>query len=454
MKKLLIILLIVSPGIVSGQSKLSELSEDATVDGSDWIYDIQSGTSYKMSMQTLMNFIGASKDSIQDNLEDSCSDLRTAINDISAGEYWSMRARLYDGTLYRIVYPTDGVNYMNLRLGSSPPIGVDKAENQYRLYCDGQSYFNDTTFMPALKFNSASFIYDSISTIWFRDGSQKYSLSELTNLPSTLSTNWDLATSTHDIHIQDGDGNGYFWDYSTGILKLTADGYIDFEAPYSTHDSVFSTDIAAVNSHFDYITLNDERIDDWDDVGGSGGTLGTYVDGSSSGIDTVWMPVVVNIAGPTGTSTDSSDYIAVINDPTVDQIYLQTISLSSANILAGDSIQILAAPGTGIAYIPIKAAFFFDYGTATYASMATTYIRTGVYGSEVNIGILSNTMFHNTADRLYHSTEDDTNIFEIQGGTDTDLGVNQSIWIDLGDNAVTGDGTGVLKFWYTKADFN
>lgn len=160
----------------------------------------------------------------------------------------------------------------------------------------------------------------------------------------------------------------------------------------------------------------------------------------------------------------SKQYIVVV-DPTMtyfdtvaleidssDAVYCATLTISSANILAGDSLQIVAAPGAGKIIVPVKVSAFLDYGGTAYSSTTTSYIKTKGGGTARNIWSLENAFFQATADG-YHWDQPSGDYLE-KLTVNTPFDSNTSYWLDLDDAITTGNGIVKIKLYYTIADFN
>lgn len=365
MKKILFILIMfVLAGSAFGQAKkISALTEDATLSGNEYFPTIEGGNNYKMKIRTVLDNVYTSVDSARSELADTAAALRTEIGNIGAGEYFNYVETRGIPASYTI-YSKYGLKYPGLWLGSNP----GTAYNKYMLYVDGLSAFTDTIYAGnGIQLGENTFIYDSLGTIYLTNSTIKYDLSGLTALPTSLTEDWTLSTGAYDLNFTDASGNGYLYDVSEKRLTLKADDIL-LDADYVEADSIYADSVGFQKITTDNICLNDECIDDWSDVGGSGGTgIGTYYAGSASRKDTVWMPVVIE-ENPAFNGADSVDYIAVVTDTLATDEYLRTIAITAANINNGDTLELVPAPGAGYSIFPTEILIYLTGNTAVTGS--------------------------------------------------------------------------------------
>jgi hypothetical protein len=78
-----------------------------------------------------------------------------------------------------------------------------------------------------------------------------------------------------------------------------------------------------------------------------------------------------------------------------------SVAISSAQILAGNTtpVQLVAAPGAGLAIIPISAVVKYTYITAAYATNTSQVIYLDTLNSSDNVLILIQTMLAQTANK-------------------------------------------------------
>jgi len=515
MKKLILFgLILISAAAGAQNKKLSELSTRSTLDGSEYTYIIYAGTSYKMLTSEFLAAMNDTADLLRSALIDTAARLQSAINDALAGtSYWDLTNIGGGPGIQHFVTPQISAgNYARVWIGETP-VSI----SNHGLYIGGAftaGFANNIYALSKLYLSSVNTVYveDSSGYMVLRDAYNWVTLSDLQELRDTLTDDWDLYLAGHDVSMLDADGMGWFTSNSTDIFSITSPVKIDLDAPATTADSIYSTEIGAVElwpdtmfiervKHFYNSSTQTEAIykddvyamdigsEDATGIGGDEhGFLGIdgvlrlepqdtslaiegniYYDGdddilyvrTASAWDTLNGGGGGSGSGPGGTydySLLSEDtlqvaaydsaagkyvYIDIITYTLSDNLYLATLNITSSNILDGDSLQIVAAPGTGKAIVPDKFIIYYDYGTATYVS-----------GDATNSCLVKlNSSSYQVNDDLFENTED---IFFI--GTYTTDGnisnmINSSVWIDFYTH-ITGDGTAKIKFWYTIADFN
>ena len=124
----------------------------------------------------------------------------------------------------------------------------------------------------------------------------------------------------------------------------------------------------------------------------------------------------------------------------IPNIYLETINVTSANLLAGDSLLIV----DGIAdtkIIPLLIHVFYDDGTTyTHAGTDSTLIYTYSNTVKTKIAYITDTLIEGTFDR--HAS---VAIDEVSSSSE------QPYWIQL-KNFNSGNGTLTLDFYYVKKE--
>jgi len=129
-----------------------------------------------------------------------------------------------------------------------------------------------------------------------------------------------------------------------------------------------------------------------------------------------------------------------------------TVNITSSNILNGDSILILPAPGNNKLYLITDVALCFNYGTSTYLSGDGNDIyQQGVSGKHA-IVYIDDSEFTSTFNYVAYADRSSSFYF-YSGGQSNYLNVNSPVWIDLAP-LTTGDGTAILKVYYKIVDFN
>jgi hypothetical protein len=168
-------------------------------------------------------------------------------------------------------------------------------------------------------------------------------------------------------------------------------------------------------------------------------------------------PIKVNALSGTTTRPavmTSTGQLSVGDDEEV--LHVVTINISSVNLLAGDSLLILAAPGAGKVIVPVRLCIYYNMNTSTYSTLAPSAIYT--YGDATKaveqIYHVGTEIFNaNTTNQVYW----DRDSFSGNGYlylTNSQVHTNEPIWLDLYVHSGAGTGTAKLKLWYTIADFN
>lgn len=119
---------------------------------------------------------------------------------------------------------------------------------------------------------------------------------------------------------------------------------------------------------------------------------------------------------------------------------LKTIEITSANILAGDSILIINPHNTTTKILPISISTVFNAGSTPYTTTATdsSMIYTYYNGVPSPVVYIADTLFKNTIPTVSSVSMDENN---------TDIGV--PYWISL-KNYNDGNGTLTIYFYYVK----
>ena len=170
-------------------------------------------------------------------------------------------------------------------------------------------------------------------------------------------------------------------------------------------------------------------------------------------------PIKVNALSGTTTRPaiiTSTGQLSVGDDEEI--LHVATLNLSSANLLAGDSLQILAAPGAGKTYVIVKAALFYDYNSIAYTGSAIFYAINTYKPDGTIMSIISFTENSVTGsnDRVSISVSPTSGTNYSYENYSIEQGINKPLWwnntsLNL---LATGNGTAKLKIWYTIADFN
>jgi hypothetical protein len=120
------------------------------------------------------------------------------------------------------------------------------------------------------------------------------------------------------------------------------------------------------------------------------------------------------------------------------------ISITSANILAGDSIPILPAPGSNLVDIVTNISGLLTHGTTyTKTGTDTTWVYSYNGTTKVKLTYLLNTFILNTVTSVGYSPILSPNI-----------SLNKPIWIKLASGFATGTGTLKLVLYYKTENFN
>ena len=281
MKKLLLFgLLLISFLSYSQNKKVSALTED-TEWGSpgEYMYIINYGQSLKIASSTMLNKIFEFSDSVRSEMNDSLPVLRAYINDKAGGDgYWVKRTGTGSTTTYTLWPVTTGGEVTKLYIGSDP--GSD--EITHYITSTGPVQFLDEVDLGSyLNFGTYTQIFDSASNqIWFRDITGLYSLSDLTELPVTLSDDWTLDAQENDVEIFD-DTYGFAIYPATGLTTIIGENGIVLNAPYIySDDSLDINTIHVTNLYADNLNADSTwyaiNIIDAGTIAGSGGHSFTF----------------------------------------------------------------------------------------------------------------------------------------------------------------------------------
>ena len=127
-----------------------------------------------------------------------------------------------------------------------------------------------------------------------------------------------------------------------------------------------------------------------------------------------------------------------MNGKTIPYIMQETVNITSANILSGDSLLIIAAE-TGVKTTPVFISVKYTDGTTyTHTDTDTTFIYTYANTVKTKIAYITDSFIEGTVDN-YASISID----EISGSAE------QPYWIDL-KNFNAGTGTLSIDFYYLK----
>lgn len=258
--------------------------------------------------------------------------------------------------------------------------------------------------------------------------------------------------------------------YSRGSKFLQANGALGFfPTGLYTYGYMFAADSIGIGSPVVYISS-------WDEIAGSEGA--TY---DSSGVwEDPWQYIkVYNIAldkmdtVKIRPDTISADYDTLIvddyayfggevefgdnvtfNNHQAGVLYDTLISISSANILAGDSIMLIPAPGSGKVIFPVRIGIYFNYVTTAYTNVVDSYIKTYKNaGSAFNRYKVGAQIFTSTVDQFYPSQVGSDYLEELSGSSTLAMDLNAPYWLDL-DDMDTGEGDAKIYFVYKILDFN
>lgn len=147
----------------------------------------------------------------------------------------------------------------------------------------------------------------------------------------------------------------------------------------------------------------------------------------------------------------------VINSDTVVIKITESVAISSSNILNGDSILCIQAPGSGKLLVIEDVVTYFNYNSVAYASGNTSYIKTfqSDGSTSENLMGIAAALFTNTSDKISQSNDDNG----LGNSWTTPLvgnerGLNQPIWFQIGSGFTTGNSTAVMKIVYYILNFN
>jgi len=178
-------------------------------------------------------------------------------------------------------------------------------------------------------------------------------------------------------------------------------------------------------------------------------TVPLVADTTKADYDTLDVDEVLNINGDVNFGDN-----ATFNNHSAGIIYDTLISISSANILAGDSIMLIPAPGSGKVIFPIRIGIYFNYVTAAYTNVVDSYIKTYKNaGTAFNRYKVGAQIFTSTVDQFYPSATGSDYLEELYGTSILAMDANAPYWLDL-DDMDTGEGDAKIYFVYKIIDFN
>lgn len=441
MKRLILFIIALNSVALFGQNKkLSELPTRSTLNGTEYVYCIYAGTSYKIQSSEWLAAISDTADLLRSAYNDSLSDIRTDMNAISAGEYWNV----YDIGSFYYLYPKIGTSYPGIYIGGTPTVsnsaGLYVGASKQTWFTGDVYALEELHFTTTPVFGAHSMIKDTLTgELLFVDKYNRVLLSDLNSLPTSLSANWTLDANTYDVSILDDNSNGFTTDYATGITTVRAAGDINMTADEVNADTITVSKVKASD-----LCLSGDCIDAWADVGGGGGIGGTH-DPNILTSDTLFIAL-------RDTANSKYAYQAVIQDSKVTTMYDTVYSISSANILAGDSILLLPAPGAN-KFIDIqRITVWWDYNSVAYTSGGSgALLKTFTFADvAVNIGEIDDDIFTLvTSDGIYPSIINTGNV----NLTTSARGANKAVWLDI-DNYDTGNSTFKILLHYSISDFN
>jgi hypothetical protein len=117
------------------------------------------------------------------------------------------------------------------------------------------------------------------------------------------------------------------------------------------------------------------------------------------------------------------------------------ISFTNTQILAGDSVMMLPAPGAGKGYLIESVHLVYKYNTTVFTGTDATYIK----NKDMNNTIANAyTILADEFDFIYNYTH------ELGGGTVSVpyIAANSPVWIDWGNNLASGGGSAKIKIKY------
>lgn len=373
----------------------------------------------------------------------------------------------------------------NLHLGSS-------AATAYKLDVNGTSNFvGNSYFQSNLYLGANNFITYSGSDMVFTDLNNPggVTLSELNTLSASIDGDNGLTktgsyigiggTTSKNTTITIGDNYGFnivssdalFGIYLTNnstksISMLTNNWYVSDLKSYSfSGDSVGESYSVATNRWLLSDGRNVKR----------GLEYSSTFDNSAypNAIPSVSTVETMIAAGGIGGTLDSAavansvDKYTIVYDNTLDyydtikleidsstSVYEATLNITSANILAGDSLMFIESQGVNKAISINKVWVYYDYATAVYTGSNESYVKTyDVLGSASNVCNIRASFINNSTDKIRQTTDASTNLdvaFQEYEGP----GFNQPVWWDGGVHAGSGTGTLLIVIQYEILDFN
>jgi len=128
----------------------------------------------------------------------------------------------------------------------------------------------------------------------------------------------------------------------------------------------------------------------------------------------------------------------------IETLKRKLVSITSANILAGDSIRILPAPGSNLVDIVTNISGLLTHGTTyTKTGTDTTWVYSYNGTTKVKLTYLLDDFILNTATSVGYSPILSPNI-----------SLNKPIWIKLAAGFADGTGTLKLVLYYKTENFN
>lgn len=359
MKKLLYLLILIplwnyaqdSDAAVDELPRLNSLAGDSA----EYFYILDGVTDKHFLGASLVDLVGDSAYQVRGALADTATAIRSYARTLVAGKkYWNLIQGGSGISRTFTLYPRHLLKYANVWIGSYP----GTSRNTRGLTVDGTSRFTDTaTFENGIKLGD-NWLYDSLGVFWFRDNTSGLkTIADLLALPTSLTGDWTLNKSTHDIVITDGLGNGISWIDATNVLAITSDAYINLDAPYTLiNDSAYIQKLGTPRITTDTICIGDSCYVDMPS-GGSGGPGGTYVPGCLDDKDTAYI-----------VGYDSTDRVKYDLIPTVpkgeESIHFITINFTAANVNDGDTLEFVPEQGVGKIIVPIFLAFHYEGSTS------------------------------------------------------------------------------------------
>jgi hypothetical protein len=274
------------------------------------------------------------------------------------------------------------------------------------------------------------------------------------NINSSMSDdssfNYLEADTLHSKHIH-LKNNGYITsEVQTGaFIAMSAAGITQqFNASTATWNGqyyIFGSDTASTRAYARSVAVSGgnpvlENVTASDTTrwaqGGTG--LGTLVTGSSDTADNIYVLAY--------TKKDRSTYDTLrMVQAAETKLHMAEIDITSANILNGDSLNIVAAPGSMKIIVPVRFLIYYDYSTSSYSSSDGS--NSALIKSPNHTNAIFDDTFEYLDDGYFYGVFDTNSPFSSAYS-------NKSFWIDFYTHTGTGTGTAKLKFWYYVADFN